>query len=63
MITYRVEGRKRQPHGWIINKEDVVECSDISVAEQNARVLSSTCDEARITPIGSVVYVKGSKVD
>lgn len=45
MITYRVEGRTRQPSGWTTNRDDVVECADLAVAEQNARVMSSTCDQ------------------
>ena len=63
MITYRVEGRTRQPSGWTTNRDDVVECADLAMAEQNARVMSSTCDQVRIVPVGEVVFVKGSKAD
>ena len=61
MITYRVEGRTRQPSGWTIDQEKVVECSDLAMAEQNARVMSSTCDQVRIVPVGQVVFIKGNK--
>ena len=63
MITYRVEDRTRQPSGWTIDQDDVVECADLAMAEQNARVMSSTCDQVRIVPVGQVVFVRGSKIE
>jgi hypothetical protein len=62
MITYRVEGRTRQPSGWTIDQDNVVTCADLAIAEQNARVMSSTCDQVRIVPVGEVLFVKGSEV-